>query len=100
MRLYAMVRPTSCCGLLEWHNLRLATEQPYGSYYDYLSLGSIIERYPGRAIFATTTVDQKAEAAALKELGFYKVDRWRNGNTGRNVTFWFFQPNPSKRKKK
>lgn len=100
MKLFAKIRPTSCCGLVEWHGLQLAETPPMAGYGDsFATLAELVRAYPGRAVFATTTVDQEHQVKELKRLGFKKVDKWRNGNTGRVVTFWFYQPNKSRRKK-
>jgi hypothetical protein len=54
---------------------------------------------PGRALFATTISNQKKEIKALKKLKFKRVGSWRNGNTGRVVTMWCFNPGMKKVKR-
>lgn len=71
---------------MEFHNLNAA--DGYGA--DYEPRREIRKNsFPrGRAYFATTTRDQKAEVDALKKAGFRRIGSWRNGNTGRKVTMW------------
>lgn len=90
------MRDTSCCGLKEFHGLHLSTDvYAYGQAFETQQ-----KLNPGRAWLATTTWDQKAQVVQLKKLGFKKVGAWRNGNTQRTVTFWFWHTPVKPRKKR
>lgn len=95
--LYGLIRATSCCGLLEFHNLAPNYSTNSLSYATN-TFASMQKEYKGRAFFATTVRSQRKEIARLKCAGFTEIGTWKNSNTGRNVTLWFWHK-PAKKKR-
>lgn len=67
-----------CCGITEVYDLNTEDADRYFS--------------ETKACIATTIAEQRREISALKRLGFKAVKRFKNPETGNNVTLWYRGP--------
>lgn len=97
-KLYAAsVKQLHCCGLFEISGLGFESSRPTWPNTTLPLAEEMLLQAEGfqngsRGFLATTTTAEREEIAALKKLGFRKMVRWRNSNTGNVVTMWFKVP--------
>lgn len=72
----------SCCGMDIIHNMSVSDEtRGYVNVSNYTTRNHI-------ALVAVTAGYQRKEISKLKKLGFEKMFRFKNVNTGRMLTMW------------